>query len=96
MLAEVLVGDCDSARVTFGGGELGSEMSTFEVDDVSDDIRSSVSNGFSSSKASMVVPDGDYIAQDAENDVCLLRRHNLAVREFNREIQEKLHHKYTH
>lgn len=65
------MGDCDSARVTSGGGELGSEMSTFEVDDVSDDIRSSVSNGFSSSKASMVGPDGDYIAQDAENDVCL-------------------------
>jgi hypothetical protein len=57
--------------VTFGSGELGSEMSTFEVDDVSDDIRSSVSNGFSSSKASMVAPGGGYIAQDAENDMCL-------------------------
>jgi hypothetical protein len=36
---------------------LGSEISTFEVEDVSDDIRSSVSNGFSSSKVSIVVLD---------------------------------------
>ena len=55
LFVEGPVGDCDSARTMLGGGEFGSEMSTFEVEDVSDDIRSSVSNGFSSSNVSMVV-----------------------------------------
>lgn len=39
-----------------GGGEDGAEIFTLDVDDVSEDIRStSFSNGLSSSKASMVV-----------------------------------------
>lgn len=47
-------------RAGLGGGEEGADMLTFEVDEVSDDIRSmSFSNGLSSSKASIVsVPRG--------------------------------------
>jgi hypothetical protein len=63
------VGDCESARATWGDGELGAEMSTFEVDDVSEDIRSSVSNGFSSSNVSMALFDDAYTTDDAANDV---------------------------
>lgn len=50
------MGDCESALATAAGGELGSERSTLEVDDVSEGMRSSVSKGFSfsSSNVSMV------------------------------------------
>ena len=53
----------------FGGGEFGSEMSTFEADDVSEDIRSSVSNGFSSSKVSMALFNDVYPAHSTVNVV---------------------------
>lgn len=71
LFKEGLVGECESAGATFGEGEFGSEISTFEVDDVSEDIRSSVSNGFSSSKVSMALFDDGYPTHSAINDMYL-------------------------
>jgi hypothetical protein len=74
LFVEGPVGDCDSARAMLGGGEFGSEMSTFELEDVSDDIRSSVSNGFSSSNVSM---EALSVCARRRNDV--LRRQGLGL-----------------
>jgi hypothetical protein len=56
-------------------------MSTFEAEDVSEDIRSSVSNGFSSSKVSMVALGVAYAAHGVVMmGTCVLRRQGLSVR----------------
>lgn len=75
-------GDCKSACAILAGGELGSDMLTFEVEDVSERTCSSGSKGFSSSKV--------FIVRRSPSMKCFAVTHRQAMRDKRVETEKDL------